>query len=862
VVLCNPLGYEAMCVHGTYRHLAQRLATAGFHALRFDYHGTGDSSGDDDEPDRVRAWLESIDAAVEALRVAAGVRAVALVGVRFGATLAAVAAAGRRDVQSLVLWAPCASGRAYLRELRALRMLEQQNGAGASGAHGEDGEGVAGYRFHRATVDELAAIDLLARRERLADRALVVSRDDLPDGAERLASHLAACGVDARLCTPEGYASMMRDPQDVRVPFGALDAIVAWLEEAREPRSRDAFRAGAGAPSPVLTAVSRKGRAPAREEPIRFGEGGRLFGVLTEPGAGSVRRGSPAVVFLNVGANHRVGPNRMYVTLARELAARGYRSLRFDLGGLGDSLVAEGAPSIRLYSKDSIGDVKAALSTIARARGVDRVVLAGVCSGAYLAFYATIEDPRVIGQILINPQTFVWREGDSLELSIRRSYKSTRYYLARILDREVWSQAVRGRVDLRGVAGVLRERYAARAGAWIAKLLARGLGAPAPRTGIERAFCALSDRGGESLLVFASTDGGLDMIEEHLGRDARRMRGRRNFRLAIVEGADHTFTPIASQRELGALVTSFVEGAFPCHRDARRRPARASDATDTAAHRVLRGPSMSYEAARVMDQINRDAWREPSAVRRYRSSEGWTDRGERAALATVAAAAKGQPILDLGVGGGRTVPLLRAISHDYTAVDYTPELVEACKARYPDALVLHGDARDLSRFADGSFQLAVFSYNGIDSVNSEDRIAILRGVHRVLRPGGAFVFSAHNREGPGPREGFSFGVDLTRNPLKLAARVAGRALHATRSLRNYRRYSKLAYEGAGFSIANASANDHGILVHYATLGYQLRQLQVAGFQPDPLIFANVDGRLLKLGEDNRDVWWFHFVARK
>jgi SAM-dependent methyltransferase len=271
---------------------------------------------------------------------------------------------------------------------------------------------------------------------------------------------------------------------------------------------------------------------------------------------------------------------------------------------------------------------------------------------------------------------------------------------------------------------------------------------------------------------------------------------------------------------------------------------------------------MDHEAARLMDQINRETWRAPSTVRWYQSSEGWTDPGERAALGVVAAAARDRPILDLGVGGGRTVPLLRAISRDYTAVDYTPELVEACRARYPDARVLHGDARDLSRFPARSFQLAVFSFNGIDSVSYDDRITILREAHRVLCPGGAFLFSAHNREGPGSREGFSFGVDLTRNPLKLAARIVRRALHATRSLRNYRRYSKLGYEGRGYSIANASAHDHGVVVHYVTLDHQLRQLEAAGFRPGPLIFANVDGRPLSPGEDTRDVWWFHFVASK
>jgi pimeloyl-ACP methyl ester carboxylesterase len=313
----------------------------------------------------------------------------------------------------------------------------------------------------------------------------------------------------------------------------------------------------------VLVARGRAACVQVREEALSFGEGGRVFGILSEPSGGAVRRALPAIVFLNVGANHRVGPNRMYVTLARDLAARGYLGFRFDLGGLGDSLVANGVRENRLYSKDSVGDVKAALTYLSRARGVDRFVLAGVCSGAYLAFHTALEDPRVAGQILINPQTFGWREGDSLELSVTKSYKSTHHYVVAALDPAVWARALRGNVDLRGVAGVLCERYALRAGAAIQALVARGRGQTLPGTDIERAFCRLSDRGVALLLVFGSNDGGLDMIEKHLGHEACKMRGRKNVRLVIVEGADHTFTPAASQRELGALVTKFVEGAFP-----------------------------------------------------------------------------------------------------------------------------------------------------------------------------------------------------------------------------------------------------------------------------------------------------------
>src|SRR3954468_21813628 len=105
------------------RHWADALADAGIAVLRFDYHGCGDSAGDDLAPSRVRAWVESITSAIDAVRVQSGATAVVLSGVRLGATLALAAAAERSDVDALVLWAALPTGRAYLREGRAFTRL-------------------------------------------------------------------------------------------------------------------------------------------------------------------------------------------------------------------------------------------------------------------------------------------------------------------------------------------------------------------------------------------------------------------------------------------------------------------------------------------------------------------------------------------------------------------------------------------------------------------------------------------------------------------------------------------------------------------------------------------------------------------
>src|SRR4051812_45876715 len=92
IVLCNPIGDDLCRAHRPLRHLAERLAEAGFPVLRFDYRGTGDSAGDEHEPGRVSGWLSDIGLAFEELRARSGLARVSLVGLRAGALLAAVAA--------------------------------------------------------------------------------------------------------------------------------------------------------------------------------------------------------------------------------------------------------------------------------------------------------------------------------------------------------------------------------------------------------------------------------------------------------------------------------------------------------------------------------------------------------------------------------------------------------------------------------------------------------------------------------------------------------------------------------------------------------------------------------------------------
>jgi alpha-beta hydrolase superfamily lysophospholipase len=556
VVLCNPLGYEAMSAHRTYRHLAQRLSAAGFPTLRFDYRGTGNSSGEAHDPGRIGAWSDDIRTAVRELRDRSAVQHVALFGVRFGASLAVAAAVEQPEVDALVAWAPIVSGRTHVRELRAYRMMHKDPKA----KRVDGGEEIGGYFFARETLSDMASIELLTRTHHGIRRVLVVPRADQPARDEvDLAEHWKAGGADARLASQSGYAPMMRDdPYDSVVPFATLDEIVAWLGEASSRSNRAPARGGAT--SAVLT-VGGPGREPLKETSLLFGEGQRLFGVISEL-AVPVARPRPAICLLNVGADSHVGPHRMNVELARELASRGYLTFRFDVGGLGESHAAPGKRENRLYRLDSVDDVKSAMTALGRVREAREFVLVGLCSGAFLAYHTAVADERVVGQVLLNMFAFEWQEGDPVAPVERKTYLSSRFYARALLDRRVWLRAFKGEVDARGIAGVVAERLLSQLVLGARSLGARALGRRM-QTRIEREFHAVCDRGVRSLMVFSETDGGLDMVARYLGTDARRMKRRKNFAIEVATGVDHTFASIDSQRRLREFVGKYFALHFP-----------------------------------------------------------------------------------------------------------------------------------------------------------------------------------------------------------------------------------------------------------------------------------------------------------
>lgn len=210
---------------------------------------------------------------------------------------------------------------------------------------------------------------------------------------------------------------------------------------------------------------------------------------------------------------------------------------------------------------------------------------------------------------------------------------------------------------------------------------------------------------------------------------------------------------------------------------------------------------------------------------------------EQVALASIAGRVEGGRILDIGVGGGRTVPHLVALSENYIGVDYVQGMVEACGRRYPGVRFEHADARSMPQFADASFDLIVFAWAGICMVDHAGRLAILAEIRRLLKPGGFFVFSTYNQNSADHHQRFEFpDFALSLNPLRSLRRLLGFARSTVVRYRNRLRLRRFEIRGAEYSIVNDRCHDYATLLYYITLHNQRRQLQRAGFDKPPMIY--------------------------
>ncbi len=408
VVLCPPLGKEQVDSYRGMTLLAQKLCAQGLLVLRFDYRGTGDSWGEQDAPGAVGHWQRSVVEAVAYVR-GCGVGEVGLVGLRLGALLACSVAAECGPLTALTLWDPVVKGRSYLHEQRALYSVSVTTDSDA-----DPRVSIIGAALHPDSAADFAALD--AAKTTTDAPVLVATRAERSD-SKPVRRVVEALSADEH--TLSGHDDFL-EPSDFEVIIPAADiASLATWTAAKFP-SRAAYD----------VEVPRRTRSlvDGIDENIEFLGAQKLFAIRSS--SDRCLPGGPTVVFYPTANEHRVGPVRMWVELARLLPRFGVSTVRFDRRGTGESGVVSDGEVTRLYSPEGNEDALTAVQQ--SGASPDNIMVSGMCSGSWYSSFAARE-MGVRSAVLLNTLDWTTRR---LEFVKRSSMHTEETGLrARALDR-------------------------------------------------------------------------------------------------------------------------------------------------------------------------------------------------------------------------------------------------------------------------------------------------------------------------------------------------------------------------------------------------------------------------------------------
>jgi alpha-beta hydrolase superfamily lysophospholipase len=531
----NTLGNESLRLPRSLRHAAERLSSAGFPVLRFDFYGTGDSSGEESETNQMDQWLKDVELAIEELKKRSGLNKISLVGVRFGATLAAQVSANLGSIEDVVLWEPCVSGNAYIKETsRQHKILVALSPSGFTFDQKDGavkGKEFLGFFINDATLSAFEKIDLMSLDRSPAKNVVVMGAESTPGTFQKLFDHFAHVGAKVEYQQAAGYQGIFREALHSEVPVQFLDRLTEWFLQKYNQKYKRTV------PAKSISAPETRSKV-FHESAHFYGKKEQLFGILTSPNEKSPRPEQTAVIIVNAGVGTRIGPHRLYVQMARALGALGFSVFRTDLSGTGDSLVENPEEESDPYPKLAVSDISDAITFLQDQHSIKRFVVAGICSGADVAFRAAVQDLRITGAVIINPRSFCAYNFPDLELHVRAHHLESTLKKGKNWMKLLQSRSgAYTRIVQVGRSALFRLKQV------VLKTIHVPNETGFPVKDIPDGFNKILKRGSNIFLAVSDGDPGTEYVEIHFPQEMRTLEAsNKGFHRIRLKGTDHLFT--------------------------------------------------------------------------------------------------------------------------------------------------------------------------------------------------------------------------------------------------------------------------------------------------------------------------------
>ncbi|WP_287003697.1 MULTISPECIES: hypothetical protein [Gordonia] len=404
VLICPPLGKEHNHTARGFKRLAEKLAAERIATLRFDYSGTGESSGSQTDPDAVEHWDASITRCMNYLNDL-GFSSPAVVAHRSGALLASNNGRVRTTARALVLWDPVTRGRVFVRTQQMLYAAISEGPEDAV-VEPDDRTQLAGLSLHKQAARTLSRLTVDPESvvgSRGSNVLVLVDSDNIESP---LATTVMRAGGTV---TPIGdQASFIDaiDPWLTDYPAELTD-VAQWL--SARLRSATTTIDPTSSARPTLSPGAVVGHSPGGQ-PVET----RLC--ITDDGMiiwdtailGSHETAGRVLVSHPIGHDISSGPTRFYAELAFDVAARGGRMIRFDRRGVGES--GQTTPEDTFAGLFTVPYVRDGLQILDEVDLSHAEVVAhvGVCAGSWMSAHAAmatasrLPDAKSVA-VIVNP---------------------------------------------------------------------------------------------------------------------------------------------------------------------------------------------------------------------------------------------------------------------------------------------------------------------------------------------------------------------------------------------------------------------------------------------------------------------------
>ena len=541
VLIVGPIGPEYMHCYRSVRTLADKLADAGYLAIRYDHPGMGNSTATLLQPD---IWPLLSSAPIKLknhIKSVYGISNICVISLRAGALVLDDYLKTCHD-DAIMFWYPIVTGAEFVRNME---MLDSYLSVTDS-SHDDVLEG-GGYPLSLQLQGTLAKVDLLQHDYKSINEALVIESKSL-DGVSELSGHLSDCGVDVTTRFMKGQRKMCRQAALSVVPLENIETIADWLGTPTTNSSQKY----SSARSELSGLVSEN----YNETAIMIQSDRPVFGVLTTP----LTKSNALLILANSGSGHHAGPNRFHVDSARLLAQQGIATFRMDLSNLGDSPEQFNAQDNHPYPDTADQDIINVLDYFKKQNSFEKIIVGGLCSGAHNVFHAALQyhDEVLKGLVLINMLTFYWTPGQSVTNPLTNELEiDSTDYQSNLFNIKKWLGLFSSPSKIPRL-GLFVIRFMLKKIKYILVKVASLFGF-ASLSKLDMDLSALAANRVQIFYLFSKNEPALNILLSSASVSAPRLIKKGNIVTRTIHNADHTFTLRSAREELITKIADSVK---------------------------------------------------------------------------------------------------------------------------------------------------------------------------------------------------------------------------------------------------------------------------------------------------------------